>query len=241
MHRTPDWRGTGSRILAAAGLLLAVVLPLGAQAAAAPQGWNPDEILKAETYVRPPAVVERIITSPRTDISFTNPSPDRKWFLRSVGPDRGDVKYYGKGHIYLAGLQVDTVANRSRALTDHGTTALLLVDPRTGSTRTIAAPPGALIVSPVWSPSGAQIAYIANFDGASQIFVADVSTGKSTQVTKTPLLATLVTSVDWTADGKQHRHGTPPRRPRPGAHARRGRDRGRTRRCGSPKGGSSRR
>ncbi len=203
MYRTNAWfRSASCSILATAGLLLAVALPLGAQAAATPQGWNPDAILKAETYVRPPAVVERIITAPRTDISFTNPSPDRKWFLRSVGPDRGDVKYYGKGHIYLAGLQVDTVANRSRALTDHGATSLLLVDPRTGSTRTIAAPPGALIVSPVWSPSGTQIAYVADFDGASQLFLADVSSGKSTPLTKTPVLATLVTSIDWTADGK---------------------------------------
>src|SRR5213078_3979567 len=33
-------------------------------------------------------------------------------------------------------------------------------------------------------------------------YVADVSTGKSAQLTKTPLLATLVTTLEWTADGK---------------------------------------
>ncbi len=33
-------------------------------------------------------------------------------------------------------------------------------------------------------------------------FVADIATGKSVQLTKTPLLATLVTTVEWTADGK---------------------------------------
>jgi dipeptidyl aminopeptidase/acylaminoacyl peptidase len=46
------------------------------------------------------------------------------------------------------------------------------------------------------------VAYIANFDDASHVFVADVATGKSVQVTKTPLLATLVTTLEWTADGK---------------------------------------
>jgi dipeptidyl aminopeptidase/acylaminoacyl peptidase len=52
------------------------------------------------------------------------------------------------------------------------------------------------------SPAGPQLAYLANFETATHVFVADIATRKSVQVTKTPLLATLVTSVDWTADGK---------------------------------------
>ena len=56
----------------------------------------------------------------------------------------------------------------------------------------------------VWSPDGKSIAYIASFDAATQVFVADVATGKSTQITAAtkPLLATRVTTIDWTADGK---------------------------------------
>ena len=66
-----------------------VVLPLQAQSGTAgnatsgsntQEGWNPEEILKAEKFVRPPAVVERIITAPRTDISFNAPR------LRGSGP-----------------------------------------------------------------------------------------------------------------------------------------------------------
>src|SRR5574339_221436 len=71
-------------------------------AAALAQGpWNPDEVLKKEGYVKPPAVVERIITANRTDISFSTPSPDRKWFVRTAMPDRGDIRDFGKTHIYL--------------------------------------------------------------------------------------------------------------------------------------------
>jgi dipeptidyl aminopeptidase/acylaminoacyl peptidase len=182
---------------------LAFVAPLApAQIAAPQQGWNPQEILQTETYVRPPAVVERIIMTPRTDISFPSPSPDRKWFLRAVIPDRGDIRQYGKPHIYLAGIQVDTEANRARLLTIRGNTGLTIVDPRTMATRAIALPKGATASSQTWSSSGAQIAYIANFDNASHLVVADVATGKAVQVTRTPLLATLVTSTGWTADGK---------------------------------------
>jgi Tol biopolymer transport system component len=53
-----------------------------------------------------------------------------------------------------------------------------------------------------WSPDGKTIGYIASFDAATHIYVADVASGKSVQITKTPLLAARVTSFDWTADGK---------------------------------------
>ena len=185
-------------VTALAGVAL-FALPLAAQTVV---GQSDHDLLTTETYVRPPAVVDRIIMSPRTDISFTMPSPDRKWFLKSPGLDRGDVAQFGKPHIYFGGLQVDAHANRARILTTSTHLGLVLVDPKTNATRTIETPKGASVSSQVWSPTGAQVAYIANFDDASQVFVADVATGKSVQVTKTPLLATLVTTVEWTADGR---------------------------------------
>jgi hypothetical protein len=170
--------------------------------AQSPTGQSDHDLLTTETYVRPPAVVDRIIMAQRTDITFVQPSPDRKWFLKSPGLDRGDVAQFGKPHIYLGGIQVDAHANRARSLTTSTHLGLILVDPRTNTTKTIETPKGASISSQVWSPTGTQVAYIANFDDASHVFVADVATGKSVQVTKTPLLATLVTTLEWTADGK---------------------------------------
>ena len=197
----PRWP---ARLVATAAFVFA--LPLGAQnnasAGVTQQGWNPQQVLRTETYVKPPADVERIIMAPRVDISFTTPSPDRKWFLRSPGFDRGDIEEYGKPHTYLGGVQVDTKANRARSLTTSTHTGLTLVDPRTQATKNLDTPKGASISAPTWSPNGTQVAYIANFNDASHVFVADVATGKSVQVTKTPLLATLVTGIDWTPDGK---------------------------------------
>jgi dipeptidyl aminopeptidase/acylaminoacyl peptidase len=190
-----------SLLVVAVGVL-ALPSELAAQANVSQQGWTPQQVLRTETYVKPPAEVERIVTAPRVDISFTNPSPDHRWFLREPGFDRGDIDEYGKAHVYLGGLQVDTKANRARSLTISTHRGLVLVDARTGATRAIETPKGACISAPTWSPRGTEVAYIANFDDASQLFVADVATGKSTQITKTPLLATLVTTVGWTADGK---------------------------------------
>ncbi len=195
---SPIVRPTALTISATIALALAAA-PLAAQSNAA---WNPLEILKTETYVRPPSDVEKMILTPRTDISFSSPSPDKKWFLRTTSMDRGDIQDYGKPHIYLGGLQVDTKANRARSLTTSTRHGLSLVDPHTGITRALDTPKGASISAQTWSPSGASVAYIANFDEASYVYVADVASGKSVQISKAPLLATLHTAIEWTADGK---------------------------------------
>ena len=179
-----------------------LTLPLGAQNAAT-QGWNPQQILRTETYVKPPADVERIIMAPRTDISFTTPSPDRKWFLRTPGADRGDIDDI-RQVAHQPRRPADRHEGESRAHADdeHASRARRSSIRARMATKTIETPKGATISAQTWSPTGTQVAYIANFDDASHIFVADVATGKSTQITKTPLLATLVTTLDWTADGK---------------------------------------
>ncbi|MEP6621771.1 MAG: DPP IV N-terminal domain-containing protein [bacterium] len=183
------------------GSLAALALPLAAQTApTAQQGWSAQQVLHTETYVKPPDVIERIIMAPRTDISFTAPSPDRKWFVRTIGADRGDVAEFGKEHINLGGLQIETKANRARTLTTSTRRGLTLIDPRTMATRVIETPKDASISSPTWSPSGTQIAYIANADEGSYLYVADVASGKAQKATRSPLLATLVTSVEWAGD-----------------------------------------
>ena len=181
---------------------MVLALPLRAQNNAVPPAWDPHQILREESFVKPPADVERIIRAARTDITFSAPSPDRKWFLRTPASDRGTIADYGKPHILLGGVQIDTRANRARSLTTGTRTGLVLVDPRTMATKTIETPKGAKISAQSWSPAGNQVAYIASFDAASHVFVADVASGKSVQITKTPILATLVTTLDWSADGR---------------------------------------
>src|SRR6516164_6104892 len=61
---------------------LAIAAPLTAQSVMQ-QGWNPKEILAKETYVKPPEIVERIVTAPRNNVAYTNPSPDHKYFLKT--------------------------------------------------------------------------------------------------------------------------------------------------------------
>ncbi|MCC6241433.1 MAG: prolyl oligopeptidase family serine peptidase [Gemmatimonadaceae bacterium] len=173
-----------------------------AKADANSNGWSPEEALRTERFIKPPANIERMIMTPRVDISFTNPAPDRQWFMRATGADRGDILAYGKEHIWLGGLQIDTRANRARSVTTSTRTGITLVNPRTGATKVLSVPAGATISSPEWSPLGTQIAYLANFNDASYVYVADVASGKSTALAKVAVNATLVTSIAYTADGR---------------------------------------
>jgi dipeptidyl aminopeptidase/acylaminoacyl peptidase len=193
---SPPWR-------LAAGLVVFVGLQLGAQSnEVTQQGWNPKEIIAKETFVKPPAVVERIVTAPRNNVTFTNPSPDNRFFLKTESEGLPSIDYFAKPHHRLGGVEIDPKANRARALTTRGSVGLTLIDPTSGAQRTLETPKGALVTGATWAPDGKSIGYLANFDAATHIFVADVATGKSVQVTKTPLLAVRVTAFDWTADGK---------------------------------------
>src|SRR5215475_536567 len=195
----PLVRASSRAVIGLAGLVL--VAPLSAQNVTQ-QGWNPKEILAKETYVKPPEIVERIVAAPRNNVAFTNPSPDKKYFLKTESEVLPSIDAFGKPHYRLGGVEIDWKANRARSLTTRGSVGLTLIDPLTGTMRTIETPKGALVSNATWSPDGKSIGYLANFDAATHIFVADVASGKSVQVTKTPLLAVRVPSFDWTADGK---------------------------------------
>ena len=185
------------------GVLLSLAaLPAGAQSTATQSGWDPQQILREERYVKPPSRVAEILSAPRVDISFSNQSPDQRWFLRETGLDRSDISINSSPRIYLGGLVLDTRANRARTLTTSTRTGLTLIDPRTGATRAMETPRDARITSPVWSPDSKQVAYIANFATASYVYLLDVASGKSTRLSARPLLATLVTDIAFTGNGQ---------------------------------------
>jgi dipeptidyl aminopeptidase/acylaminoacyl peptidase len=191
------------RTVLALGIISAPVLVAGAQGTPQNAAWVPAEVLAKETYVVPPPEIARLVTAPRhLNVNLSQPSPDRRFFLKERSDGPPSVAAFGKPHLYFAGLQVDPKANRARALTTRGAVGLDLIDATTGKSTTIETPKNATVSSSTWSPDGRQLAYVANFDNTSHVYVADIATGKSVQVTKTPLLATLVTGVDWTADGK---------------------------------------
>jgi len=194
--------------LARTAALLCLAFPLAAQRATSTKPPEDERTralratLAQEGYVTPPADIAALVMAPRhLNVSLANASPDRTKYIKEQTNGAPTVAQMGRPHVYYAGLQVDPKANRSRQLSTRGATGLQVVDVMTGATTTLSAPQGALVSGAVWSPEGTRIAYLASFDVATYAYVADVATGRSMQVSRTPLLATAVTSLVWTADG----------------------------------------
>lgn len=190
---------TGLCVLTA---IVLVALPVFSQNTANGRMSN-DEVIKSELYVRPPDPVSSAVLAPRyLNVSVNNLSADRMWFINEIGDGPVTMDVFSKPFHELGGLFVDFRANRNRTLTIRNNVSLQLISATNGNKVNVQVPAGARISNATWSPDGKAVAYFVHTPDATHIYVADLA-GKSTQVTKTPVLATLVTSFDWTANGGQ--------------------------------------
>jgi hypothetical protein len=80
---------------------------------------------------------------------------------------------------------------------------LQIVSAADGTRKMLATPPNARVSNAAWSPDSSAVAYFVHADEATHIWMTDVATNTPRQITPRPVLATLVTSFDFTHDGKQ--------------------------------------
>jgi dipeptidyl aminopeptidase/acylaminoacyl peptidase len=148
-------------------------------------------------------LVDAVLAPRHLNVTLANLSPDKKWFLDEIGDGAVVMKTFSKPFHELGGVFVDFKANRARALTVRSNVGIQIISAADGSKKAIQVPAGARVSNAVWSPDSASVAYLAHSDEATHIWIADVATGKSRLLTKTPVLATLVSSFEYTAEGKQ--------------------------------------
>jgi dipeptidyl aminopeptidase/acylaminoacyl peptidase len=197
------------RLLRALPALLLMLIPLQlAGQQSGPQTAGPstgaDDVLKLESYATPPKELADAVLIPRhLNVSLTNLSRDKKWFLDEIGDGPVLMKTFSKPFHELGGVFVDFKANRTRALTVRNNVGIQIISAADGSKRQIQLPAGARVSNAVWSPDSATIAFLMHADDATHLWVADAATGKARQLTKAPLLATLVSTFEFSTDGKQ--------------------------------------
>ena len=174
------------------------------QAAPKPKPHPADAILRKESYVKPPAVLAEAVNAPRHEnINLTSLSPNRAWYCVEMGDGPVSIDIMSKPFHELGGLFVDYRANRSRSLTIRNNAGIQFISPVDGSKRTIQLPAGARTSNATWSPDGNNLAFYVHTNDATHIWVADPSTTKARQLTVKPVLATLVTGIEFSGDGKQ--------------------------------------
>ncbi|HSL86096.1 MAG TPA: hypothetical protein VK861_04110, partial [Bacteroidales bacterium] len=162
-----------------------------------------EDMFAKKGYQDPPDAIKNHVLAPRHEnVSLSNLSPDRSWFLNTKGDGITPVERLGLPYENLAGVVVDIEANRSRSLTTGGSVGYEIIPAEGGTPRTIQVPANARVSGTSWSPNGKKIAYYANFKDATHIYVADVATGRSTKITPRPVLATLNSSFQWSGDSR---------------------------------------
>ena len=211
MHARPGSSDSWPRQAGRMALLFAVLpllLPSGASAQAA---WNAKDILAAETWQSPPAPIADAVTAPRwLNVALTDRSADGMWFFFEVGDGPVTMDRFSKPFDDLGGMFIDSRANRSRTLTIRSNVGIRAISAVDGHSVDVQVPTGARVSNATWSPDGARIAFFAHTDDGTHIWVAEAATGRSRQITRTPVLATAVTTFQWTANGTKIAAVLPP-------------------------------
>jgi len=107
-----------------------------------PTSWA-DDILTKETYATPPPELVDAVLAPRhLNISLSNASADKKWFLDEIGDGPVIMKTFSKPFYELGGVFIDNQGNRARALTIRNNVGIQLISAADGSRKPIQIPAG---------------------------------------------------------------------------------------------------
>lgn len=161
-------------------------------------------VLTKEAYLTPPKpIMDAVLASRAEIVTLTNLSPDGRKFLIARHDGLPALERLGCPCVHLAEMAFDPVACRARDLWVNSFEAFDLFFPADKRTVRVKAPSSARLGNPVWSPDGSQLAFFAFFPDATHICVADTESGTCRKITSTPVLATLVSTFQWSKDGKR--------------------------------------
>ena len=173
--------------------------PSGAQG----QTWDRDQILTAEGYQRPPETIAEAVLAPwYLNVTLSEANAAKTLFLNEIGDGPVTMDVFSKPFHELGGLFIDFAANRDRTLTIRNNVGIEIISAVNGAKTPVQVPSGARVSNATWSPDGTMVAFFVHTPSATHIYVAGASDGRSRQLTRRPVLATEVTTFQWTDDSR---------------------------------------
>lgn len=165
---------------------------------------DPEAVLADKSFVAPTGDIAEMVLAPRhLNVTLREISPNRRYFLHEIGDGPVTMDRFSKDFDELGGVFIDYQANRHRNLTIRTNVGIDIISAEDGSRTSVEVPAGARVSNATWSPDGNHVAFYVHTADATHIRVADAASGASRQITRTPVLATMVTGFEWTNDGRE--------------------------------------
>ncbi len=152
-----------------------------------------------EPYLKPPAVVDKILDAPR--LPSLVPSPDGNVVLLAEPTLAPTIADMAQPMLRLAGLRINPNTNGPHSPV--GYRSLVLHDMTTGAERRLVTPAGARIQLPHWSPDGRYLSFTTTTPQGIDLWIATAATGAARALTPRKLNAVTGDPCEWNPGSTQ--------------------------------------
>jgi dipeptidyl aminopeptidase/acylaminoacyl peptidase len=181
MRRRLAIRRSRKATLAAVGLILVF----------SPGSLRGQQNAATETYIVAPEPVQDLFRRDKNITTLDALSPDGDHFVIPLFQELTDLKLMSQKTYRLANLELCPDVNREWRLSTYGNYGLKLYSLARNETSPVQLPPNAFVSHMQWSPDGRRIAFLAHLPSMTQVWVAEVDSGRAQAVSDAPVMATL--------------------------------------------------
>ncbi len=172
-----------------------------------------DEKAFKESYLSPDESIQDILTRHRHYDELNALGPDGIHFMIPIQRRFSSLELMSQKTYRLAMLEFCPDVNREWGLSTYGTEGLKIYSLQKRESWMVELPEDTLISDMTWSPDGKEIAFLAHLKQGSQVWTADVETGKAGPTAEAFVMATLggvrsyrqrsasSNMIQWTPDG----------------------------------------
>ena len=149
-----------------------------------------DELFK-ESYLLPSELVQDFMNRDGHTDTLNNMSPDGIHFMIPVSDYFSSLELMTQRTLRLGMLEICPDVNRSWRLSTYGNKGIKIFSLEQKKSWKIQVPENTFVSDMIWSPDGKKIAFLAHLPQGTQVWTADVKSGKAQAFDKSFVMATL--------------------------------------------------